>query len=152
MSTPRAGIAIRDATDGEVADAMAVLEAAMLEVDAGRVRAIADDDADGAVLAAVDAGAHAPSEGVVLGALVLEAAMLEADVGRVRALAVRPRRRNQGIGGALVRAAGERAGGPLVAAFDAGLRPFYEGLGFVIEPAAEDRCLGRLDTTPDDRR
>ena len=136
MSAPE--LEIREATDDEIVDAASVLEAAMLEVDVERARALAGRDADGAVLVAVPAdSARAASEGVVVGALVL-------DAREITALAVRPRRRDRGIGSALVRAADARVGGPVLAAFDADLRPFYEHLGFAIERVAEDRYRGRL--------
>lgn len=137
MSVPSRGIEIREATGDRVADAVAVIEAAMLDVDATRARELAGDDADGAVLVAV-ATDESPSGGVVLGALLL-------DGREITALAVRPRRRDQGIGSALVRAASERVDGPLLAAFDADCRPFYERLGFAIERVEEGRYRGRLD-------
>jgi GNAT superfamily N-acetyltransferase len=146
MSPRRRDIAISEATGDVVADAVSVLEAAMLEVDAGRVRTLASGGADGgavngAVLVATGGGhtSRSTDGGVILGALVL-------DERRIEALAVRPRRRGQGIGSALVRAAGDRADGPVVAAFDAHLREFYERLGFTIEPVGEARYRGRLDT------
>jgi GNAT superfamily N-acetyltransferase len=139
MSLRHRDVAIDEVPPDAVADAVGVLEAAMLEVDPGRVRTLAGGEADGAVLAATAADrADGPAAGVVLGALVLDGRTIEA-------LAVRPRRRDQGIGSALVRAARDRAGGPVDAAFDARLRPFYERLGFTIEPVAGTRYRGRLD-------
>jgi GNAT superfamily N-acetyltransferase len=144
MTEPGPGVAVRGATDDAVTGAVSVLEAAMLEVDAGRVRRLSGDDADGAVLVAVPDGASdAPSSGVVLGALVL-------DGREIDALAVRPRRRGGGIGSALVRAAADRIDGPLLAAFDADLRAFYERLGFAIERSADGRYRGRRDPNRED--
>jgi len=137
MSAPPRRIEICEAAGDRVTEAVGVFEAAMLDVDVTRARAVAGD-ADGTVLVAVDADAP-PSGGVVLGALLL-------DGREITAIAVRPRRRGQGIGSALVRAASARADGPLVAFFEAGLRPFYDRLGFAIERAAEGRYRGRLDT------
>lgn len=119
---------------------MAVLEAAMLEVDAKRVRALADGVADGAVLVATpeDREAPTPADDPILGALVLDGRTIEA-------LAVRPRRRGQGIGSALVRAARDRASDPLIATFDAHLQEFYERLGFSVERIGVARCRGRLE-------
>ncbi len=135
MSAPPPELEIREATGGEIADAVAVLEAAMLEVDVERVRA----SGDGAVLVAIpDGGGRDAPERVVVGALVL-------DGREIAALAVRPRRRGQGIGSALVGAADERVDGTLVAGFDADLRPFYERLGFAVERIGGGRCRGRLD-------
>lgn len=76
----------------------------------------------------------------VLGALVLEPPAAAPGWARERgadahvaAVAVRRRRRGQGIGTALIEAAAARAD-PLTAAFDADRRPFYEALGFDVEP------------------
>jgi len=116
------------------------------------------------------------ADGPVLGALVLAgvgeadgaggdttAAVSGTDVGRVapsiddaepgprriQAIAVRPRRRGQGIGTALVEAAAE-AVGPLVAAFDDDLRPFYEQMGFEVELLEGGRCRGCLPDAGDE--
>lgn len=64
-------------------------------------------------------------EGRIVGALVL-------DGNEIGAVAVRPNRRDQGIGSALVEAAASRRP-RLEARFDPSLRPFYESLGFRIE-------------------
>lgn len=69
----------------------------------------------------------------VLGALVL-------DGDEIVAVAVRRRRRGQGVGTALVEAATARRG-RLVARFDPAVCPFWESLGFAVEPGRED---GRL--------
>jgi GNAT superfamily N-acetyltransferase len=138
MSPRRGDIAISEVAVDAVADAMGVLEAAMLEIDAERARALAGRRADGAVLVAIAAGDRRPAAGgAVLGALVLDGRTVEA-------LAVRPRRRGQGIGSALVRAARDRVDGSVNAVFDARLRLFYEQLGFTIEPAGEARYRGLL--------
>ncbi|MDS0261677.1 GNAT family N-acetyltransferase [Haloarcula sp. S1CR25-12] len=113
--------AVREAAVADLPDVMNVLDGAVLEADAAAVRdAIADDD----VLVAVSGDGER-----VLGALVL-------DGDHVDAVAVRRRRRGQGIGTELVEAAADRRE-RLTAAFDADLRPFYEGLGFTLEPADE---------------
>jgi GNAT superfamily N-acetyltransferase len=88
----------------------------------------------------------------VLGALVLvlapgptvRAGDAAADDREIEAVAVRPRRRDRGIGRALVRGAARRTDGSLVASFDASVRPFYERLGFAIDAADGDRHRGRL--------
>lgn len=109
---------VREARADERDAALNVLDAAMLESDR------ADE---GTLLVAVEGER-------VVGALVL--------VGeRIDAVAVRRRRRGQGVGSALVREAGERAG-RLVAEFDAGVRPFYEALGFEIRRGETDRFEG----------
>ena len=114
-----ADVRVRPATVDDLPAVMTVFDAAVLETDVetGR-RAIGADD----VLVAV-------SGERVLGALLL--------VGdEIEAVAVRRNRRDQGIGTALVAAATERRD-RLVAEFDARVRPFYESLGFTIEPADE---------------
>ncbi|EMA43758.1 GNAT family N-acetyltransferase [Halococcus saccharolyticus] len=111
---------------------MGVLDGAALAVDAETVRAAIDREV---VLVAV-------ADDRVLGACVL-------DGREITTIAVRRARRDQGIGTALVEAAGEHHTGnddPLVARFDAPVRPFYEALGFTIEPADEPgRFRGRRD-------
>jgi len=117
---------VREATVTDLPDVMNVLDGAVLKADAAAVRdhigddevlvAVADDDTDR-----------------VLGALVLDGVHIDA-------VAVRRRRRGQGIGTALIEAAGERRD-RLTAAFDVDLRPFYEGLDFAVEETDEP---GRL--------
>nr|WP_254282969.1 GNAT family N-acetyltransferase [Halomicroarcula limicola] len=104
---------------------MNVLDGAALAVDAETVRA---SMGSGGTLVAVSEDGER-----VLGALVLDGC-------RIEAVAVRRRRRGQGIGTALVEAAGERRE-RLTAAFDADVRPFYAKLGFEIEDGDES---GRL--------
>ena len=108
---------------------MNVLDAAMLEVDA---RAVRTRIGRGDVLVAVE-------EARVLGACVLES---DGDEGaHVEAIAVRPGRRGQGVGSALVEAASDRYG-KLSAGFDGGVRPFYASLGFDVEPLGDGRFRG----------
>jgi GNAT superfamily N-acetyltransferase len=116
---------IRPAATDELAAVLGVLDAAALATEAAAVRAAIDA---GDVLVAVDGGP-------IIGALVL-------DDAEVEGVAVRPGRRGQGIGRALVEAAAERRG-RVEARFDADLRAFYATLGFAIEEApAEDRLHG----------
>lgn len=68
-------------------------------------------------------------QGTVIGALV--GRPRERDV-RIEPIAVRPGRRGQGTGTALLRAAGNWWG-RLTATFDADLTPFYRQAGFEIE-------------------
>lgn len=117
---------VRPATDAERATVLSILDGAALETDAERVaRAIERD----AVLVATAADGDR-----VLGALVL-------DGDEIANVAVRPGRRGQGIGRALVEAAAARRD-RVWASFDADVRPFYEALGFVIVPADDD-AVGR---------
>ena len=62
------------------------------------------------------------------------------DGEEIVAVAVRPGRRGQGVGTALVEAAADRRE-RLTAGFDPGVRPFYESLGFEIE-CDDGRCQG----------
>lgn len=66
---------------------------------------------------------------------------LDGDRGQIRAIAVRPRRRGQGIGTAIVEEAIERWD-PVVATFDERVSPFYETLDFEIEPTGDGRRRG----------
>lgn len=66
----------------------------------------------------------------------------DTDPMRITAIAVRRRRRDRGIGRALIEAAAERvAPRPLTAGFDEGVRPFYNACGFEIDPH-NDRYWG----------
>ncbi|MBX0295575.1 GNAT family N-acetyltransferase [Haloarcula nitratireducens] len=112
---------VRDAAAADLPDVMNVLDGAALAIDVETVRT--SIGSGGALVAVSEDGER------VLGALVL-------DGNRVEAVAVRRRRRGQGIGTALVEAAGERRE-RLTAAFDADVAPFYRELGFEIEDADE---------------
>lgn len=106
--------------DDERVAARGILDAAMLEVDEGAL-------GDGTLLVARE-------EGRILGALLLAGS-------EVVAVAVRPKRRGQSVGSALVRAAASRRE-ELHAEFDPDVRPFYESLGFEVE-CDGGRCRGR---------
>lgn len=132
---------VREATPGQFAEVASVLDAAALRTDAERIRAGIDA---GNVLVATGSSRSDGEEtrerddadpGPILGALVCSE-------GEVRAVAVRPNRRGQGIGSALVAAALRREG-RLVAEFDPRVRPFWASLGFEITPVPEsDRLRG----------
>ncbi|WP_440990353.1 GNAT family N-acetyltransferase [Haloarchaeobius baliensis] len=121
---PPGDVHVRAARPEEHDAVAAVLDAAMLRTDE--------------LGPALDRGdvLVACADGRLLGALVL---VQEDDAGgecrHVDAVAVRPNRRGQGIGTALVESALDRCGPDerLTAAFDADVRPFYESLGFDIE-------------------
>ena len=108
---------VRRAAD-ETAAVRGILDAAMLRIEDAALE-------EGTTLVAV--------EGRLLGALVL-------DGEEIVAVAVRPGRRGQGVGTALVEAAAARRE-RLTAGFDPGVRPFYESLGFEIE-CDDGRCRG----------
>ncbi|MEF8815143.1 MAG: GNAT family N-acetyltransferase [Halovenus sp.] len=117
--------AVREAAIVDLPDVLNIIDGAALRVDVDDLR---ERIASGDVLVAVE-------EGRVLGTLVL-------DGDRVAAVAVRRGRRDQGVGTALVEAAADRRD-RLVAECDARVRPFWESLGFDIEPAEEpDRYRG----------
>jgi GNAT superfamily N-acetyltransferase len=86
----------------------------------------------------------AVEDGRVLGAAAVEADGI-GDPGEVHAIAVRPRRRGQGIGTALVREA-ETRWDPVTAEFDERVRPFYDRLEFSIEPIGDGRYRGEKRT------
>jgi GNAT superfamily N-acetyltransferase len=132
---PSTAVHVRAARPDEHESVAAVLDAAMLQTDE-----LAPALARGNVLVAV-------VDDRLLGALVLvPGARKEADApgSHVDAVAVRPNRRGQGIGSALVESALARCGPDegLTAAFDADVRPFYESLGFDIEER-DGRLFGR---------
>lgn len=111
---------VRPATAEEVPTVMTVFDSAMLETDLETIRAAARNDD---LLVAVESER-------VLGACLL--------VGEaVDAIAVRPGRRGQGIGRALVEGAAERRD-RLVADFDPRVRPFWASVGFEIESAEDE--------------
>lgn len=117
------------ASDADLAAVMNVLDGAALEISAETVRAAIDRDR---VLVARSAAR------TVLGAVVGG----ECDhLVRILAIAVRPGRRGDGIGSALIEAAHDRWG-PLEAECDPDLAAFYRKNGFAIEPG--DRYRGRL--------
>jgi len=90
----------------------------------------------------------AEADGRIVGTVVLDPRDGSTRGGggaRVEAIAVRRRRRGRGVGRALIERTREEYG-PLTAAFDADVRPFYESLGFAVEPtdADDDRYRGVL--------
>lgn len=110
---------VRPVRPAERTTVRGVLNAAMLSVDDDALRR-------GTTLVAA-------ADGRVVGALVL-------NDEHVAAVAVRPGRRGQGVGTALVEAAAARRN-RLTADFDPGVRPFYESLGFDVE-RSDGRCHG----------
>jgi GNAT superfamily N-acetyltransferase len=112
--------AVRTARPDDLPAVMNILDGASLAVDAAEVRARIED---GTVLVTV-------ADGRVLGACVL-------DGRKIEAIAVRRKRRGQGIGTKLVETATESTDGDLTAEFHGRVRPFYESLGFAIEPTDE---------------
>jgi GNAT superfamily N-acetyltransferase len=119
----------RTARPTDLPAVMNVLDGASLAVDAATVREHIDT---GTVFVGV-------TDGRVLGACVL-------DGERIDAIAVRRRRRGQGIGRRLVERAAASTTDALYAEFDRRTRPFYDALGFDIEPTDEpNRFRGRRD-------
>jgi len=129
-------VRVRTATTGDLTTALTVLDGALLAVEYGSLRRAVEA---GDVLVAVS------TAGTVLGVLVL-------DGEEITAIAVRRRRRDQGIGTALVEAAAGRRE-QLRAEFDGRVAPFWRSLGFDTEPlGTPDRFRGRYpaDTPEED--
>lgn len=153
-------VSVRPATTDDLPGVLGVLDAAALETDADQTRErIEHDDVFVAVRDTSDgetaeAAASESDSGrqPILGAVVLvepEAGTAASNTAHIDVVGVRRRRRGQGIGGALVQAAAKEYD-RLTAAFDQGVRPFYESLGFTVEPAESegtDRYRGDLETT-----
>jgi GNAT superfamily N-acetyltransferase len=126
---PPDGVVIRPAFVRDHLGVMRVVDGANLELPAETAERRIDD---GTVVVADD-------DNRIVGVLVA----VPRDEGvHVEAIAVRRRRRAQGIGSALVDHAA-REWSPLTAEFDAATKPFYESLGFDIEPRG-DRYWGVL--------
>jgi N-acetylglutamate synthase-like GNAT family acetyltransferase len=104
--------------------AVELLDAAMLEADADRLRDRIDR---GGVLVA-------EADGRVVGVCVLADRDAATEITQI---AVHRSRRARGVGRRLVEAAAAEADGPLTATFRRQVRPFYESLGFEIAPATE---------------
>lgn len=128
---------IRPAAVGELPAVMAVLDGAMLQVDVAVVETAIET---GRVLVAVDGGP-------VLGVLVLEDDV-PTEGAHIKAVAVRPGRRDQGVGAALVEAAAAEYD-RLVAEFDGAVRPFWESLGFDVQRSTVAGRYVGLRTAPD---
>jgi GNAT superfamily N-acetyltransferase len=129
-------VRVREATADELAAVLGVLDAAVLETDADRVRERIDSSD---VLVAVSdpsiASGTDDTAATLVGALVL-------DGDEIVNVAVRRRRRGQGIATALVESAAARRD-RLVAEFDSDVSPFYESLGFDVETVGDtDRREG----------
>ncbi|WP_394740778.1 GNAT family N-acetyltransferase [Natronococcus roseus] len=123
---------VRIAGPDDALEVRRILDAAMLEPGDVETRLDVRD-----VLVAGDRRG-ADSTERILGALVLEPRERGAHVA---AVGVRRRHRGRGIGRRLVERALERER-RLTARFDDGVRPFYEALGFAIEPIGEGRHRG----------
>lgn len=133
---------VRTAIAADALEVRRILDAALLEpgdvehrIDAGDVFVAGDRRGS---TASPDTGADGTER--ILGTIVLEP--IENERGaHIAAIGVRRRHRGRGIGSALIERALEREG-RLTARFDDGVRPFYERLGFSIEPIDEQRHRG----------
>ena len=114
---------VREATPGDLTAVMNVLDGANLAIDADTVARRIENDT---VLVAGD-GARP------VGALV---AIPRRDGAHIEAIAVRRRRRDQGVGTALVERAATQWG-RLTATFDPPVREFYDSLSFDVESRGE---------------
>ena len=128
---------VREATPPRHAEVLSILDAAALQTDSEGIRAaiergdvfIALPDRDS------DRDQSEAESQPILGALVL-------DGQKITAVAVRPGRRGQGIGRALVARAKE-CHQRLVAEFDPGVAPFWEAVGFeAAEQSGAERLTG----------
>ena len=122
-------VRVRAADPSERAAVANVLDGAALAIDDAVLEAALGSER---VLVALSGGD--PGSKTVLGALVL-------DGQEIVAVAVRPGRRDQGIGRALVEAAADRRD-RLIVECDADVRPFWSSLGFAMEPTAAGRYRG----------
>lgn len=137
MSEQRPDLTVREARVEEAGQVTAVLDAAMLAVDHD---AVTERARAGEAFVAIR---ERDSE-TILGAVVLDSA-------EITAIAVRPRRRGQGIGRALVDHAARRTD-DLSAGFDPRVREFWASLGFEVETReGTDRLRGSLQGRPDGR-
>ncbi len=149
-----ADCAIRRGMPDDFLGIVRLFDAALLETDGDRLRTfLSETTHDGFVLLATisnrPVGAIAVRTAATPGRDVAvdhnlavvdadrDSAVVDADsepVAHITALAVRPTRRDQGIGRALVSAAADRvAPRPLSATFDERIRPFYAACGFETE-------------------
>jgi GNAT superfamily N-acetyltransferase len=120
-------VTVREATATDLFSVLNVFDNGLLAIDVPALEDAIDSDD---VLVAVETE-------TILGALALDGA-------EITAIAVRRRRRDQGIGRRLVAAASDRRPA-LIAEFDERVRPFWDALGFDIEPIEDgDRLRGRL--------
>jgi GNAT superfamily N-acetyltransferase len=120
-----ADVTIRPAYPDERASVANVIDGAALEIDDDLLRTALETD---------DVLVAQSDESQILGAIVL-------DGEEVAAIAVRQRRRDQGIGRALVEAAAEDRT-RLVAECNRDARPFWSSLGFEIVVTEDGRFLG----------
>jgi len=140
------GISVRRTRDEELPRVMNVFDQALLDIDAETVGERIDADR---VLVASEERVDGER---IRGALVLSELGDDADSDpgsgieagtEIEAIAVRRRDRNRGIATALVERARRNTKEPLVAAFDARVRPFYASLGFDVRPIGDGRFRGR---------
>ncbi|SDR30622.1 GNAT family N-acetyltransferase [Natronobacterium texcoconense] len=132
---------VRTARPDDALEVRRILDAAMLEPGDVETRIDASD-----VLVAGDRRGGRSNSGSdetaerILGTAVLEPQDVDGGA-HVSAIGVRRRHRGNGIGRLLIERALEREG-RLTARFDDGVRPFYESLGFTVEPVDEQRHRG----------
>lgn len=122
-------MAIRRARADDLVDVLNVLDGADLATDHDRVQA-AIERGDAFVAVPDEDREESP----VVGTLVL-------DGDEIVNVAVRRRRRDQGVGSALVERA-MRECDRLVVEFDAGMEPFYESLDFYVTGEDDGRYRG----------
>ena len=116
---------IRSATIPDLPSIMNIIDGSMLQLDLNIVQSRISSKE---VLVA-------DSSETILGILVSTGNTIEV-------IAVRSKRRDQGIGSALVKTAAKNSNKPLIAEFDKESLQFYQKLGFSISPKTDGRYLG----------
>ena len=128
---------VREATPPQHAEVLSILDAAVLQTDSEGTSAAIERGDVFVALPNQDSNGGQTEAGSppVLGALVL-------DGQKITAVAVRPGRRGQGIGRALV-ARAQQSRQRLVAEFDPRVAPFWRAVGFeAAEQSGAERLTG----------
>lgn len=116
---------IRSATTSDLPSIMNIIDGSMLQLDLEIVQSRISSEE---VLVA-------ESPETILGTLVSTGHTIEV-------IAVRSKRRDQGIGSALVKTAANKSNKPLIAEFDKESLQFYQKLGFSISSKTDGRYMG----------
>ncbi|HIJ12550.1 MAG TPA: GNAT family N-acetyltransferase [Halobacteriales archaeon] len=116
---------IRSATIPDLPSVMNIIDGSMLQLD---LKIVQSRISSKEVLVA-------ESSETILGILVSTGNTIEV-------IAVRSKRRDQGIGSALVKTAAKNSNKPLIAEFDKESLQFYQKLGFSISSKTDGRYLG----------
>ena len=115
---------IHTADTEEIPEIESILDAAYLQIESDSLRECISAESVFVAKATRNGTTESEVAGPILGALVL-------DGETITAIAVRPGRRGQGIGSALVTEA-KTCRECLIAEFDPTVRPFWESVGFTV--------------------